>query len=345
MKGPIKVLVADDSVLMRLLISDILNGDSEIDVVETATNGKDAVEKVLLHSPDVVLLDMNMGEYDGLYAVKNIMLEKPTPIIILSSLGNSNMSPIFEALEMGAVSYLNKPEKGNSKIREMDFQLIEKVKTAAVADVKNTGKQNHSVNTFRHSFGENLNYDVIVIGSSTGGPPAIEKIITKLPENLPVPVLIAQHMPSNFVPSFANRLDQLTKLKVSMARKGSQLKSGEILIMPGSRNSIVKSGNDGNVFIDFTSETFKEFNYPSINALMLSVANVFRERALGVVLTGMGKDGARGMCAIKQAGGYTVIQNRETSVVYGMPGAVEQLDCSYQTVPISEIGGFLVNCL
>jgi two-component system, chemotaxis family, protein-glutamate methylesterase/glutaminase len=341
----VKVLVADDSVLMRLLISDILNADKEIEVIETANNGKDAVEKTIRHKPDVVVMDMNMGEYDGNYAVKRIMKECPTPVIILSSVGNSNMVPIFEALDHGAFDYLNKPENGSSRIRDVDFLLCEKVKVAASADVSKLKGKSCNLNTNHHSFNEKLNYDVIVIGSSTGGPPALEKIILKLPANLAVPVLIAQHMPSNFVPSFANRLNQLTSLEVSMARKDDLVEPGKILIMPGSRNTIVKRNENGQVIVDYTSETYKEFNYPSVNSLMLSVAEVYGNRAVGVILTGMGRDGADGMEAIYKAGGYTVIQDKESSVVFGMPGAVNDRNIAKSTVPIYEMGGFLVSCL
>jgi two-component system, chemotaxis family, protein-glutamate methylesterase/glutaminase len=345
MKKRIKVLVADDSVLMRLLISDILNEDDEIEVVETVSNGKEAFEKVKLLNPHVVILDMNMGEFDGLYAVKNIMKERPTPIVILSSIGNSDMTSIYEALELGAIGYLNKPDKSQTKIRDLDTQLIEKVKAAYNVEVKTPVIKDTPKNTFEHSFGENLNFDIIVIGSSTGGPPAVEKIITNLPENIPVPVLIAQHMPANFVPSFANRLNLLTNLNVSMADRNTSVKAGSILIMPGGKNSIIKKKDNGEVVVDFVDEIFKEFNYPSVNALMFSVAKIYGEKAIGVILTGMGKDGAEGMCAIKKAGGYTIIQNKETCVVYGMPGAVEQLNCVSQIVPINQIGGFLVSCL
>jgi two-component system, chemotaxis family, protein-glutamate methylesterase/glutaminase len=346
MADKIKVLVADDSVLMRLLISDIVNADPDIEVIDTATNGKDAAEKTLSLKPDVVLLDMNMGEYDGEYAVKKIMESCPTPIIILSAIGNESMTPILNVMEMGAFDYLNKPDKGSSKIRELDTILIQKIKVAATTDRnKLTGFKKSSKNTNYHSFGDKVNYDVIVIGSSTGGPSALETVITNLPTNLAVPVLIAQHMPSNFVPSFAQRLNQLTGLNVVMARKDDKVVAGNVFIMPGSRNAIIKRNEIGQVVIDYTSVTYKEFNYPSVNALMLSVAEVYGNRAIGVILTGMGKDGADGMCAIKNAGGYTLVQNKETSVVFGMPGAVLDRGCATQTVPIQEIGGFLVSCL
>lgn len=340
----IKVLVADDSVFMRILIKDILEEDSEINVVAQAKDSKEAFELSETFKPDVILLDMTMGEYDGIYGVKKIMEFNPTPIIILSALGNTDMNPIIEALSLGAVDYINKPINNNTNIRELRVELIDKVKEVSALNVKKSRYTNKVVNTNPHSFNANLNYDVIVIGASTGGPSAVEKVIVNLPSNLTIPVLIAQHMPSNFVPSFASRLDALTPLTVSMARKDDVVEQGKILIAPGSRNIIVRRENN-KVLIDYTSQRFKEFNFPSVTGLMQSVADVYGSRSIGVILTGMGKDGADGMKAINSAGGYTVAQSQDTCVVYGMPRAAVDNGSVKQIVPLNEIGGFIVSCL
>lgn len=340
----IKVLVADDSVLMRILIKDILEEDSEIKVIAQAKDSKEALELCTLLKPDVVLLDMNMGEYDGIYGVKKIMQNCPTPIIILSAMGNSDMEPILDALSLGAVDYLNKPVSNNVNIREVGAPLISKVKEAAKIHIAKVSEPSKIVNVNPHSFSEQLNYDVIVIGSSTGGPSAVEKVITNLPGNLNIPVLIAQHMPSNFVPSFANRLDALTPLSVTMARKDDVVEKGNILIAPGSRNIIVKRENN-KVVIDYTNQRYKDFNFPSVTGLMESVAEVYGNRCIGVILTGMGKDGTDGMKAIFDAGGYTIAQNEESCVVFGMPRSAIAEGCVKQIVPLNEIGGFLVSCL
>lgn len=345
MKMPIRVLLADDSGLMRLLVSDILKSDKEIEVIATASNGKDAVEKTILHKPDVVVMDMNMGEYDGLYGIEKIMKNQPTPIIILSAVGNTDFPIIEKGLKLGAIDYVNKPAQNNTKVKEVELELIQKIKIASTANIE-IGKVINEVkiNSNAHTF-VNLNYDVVVIGSSTGGPGAIENLLKNLPDNMAVPVLIAQHMPSNFVPSFAARLNELSPLKISMARRGDLLKPGCVLIVPGSRNSVVKINDSGEVEIDFVSKTFKEFNYPSVDCLMLSVAEVFGDRAIGVILTGMGKDGAEGMKLIKEKGGYTIAQNQETCIVYGMPKEVVDNGNALAIVPINEIGGFIVSCL
>ncbi|MGZ3900433.1 MAG: chemotaxis-specific protein-glutamate methyltransferase CheB [Bacteroidia bacterium] len=340
----VKVLVADDSVFMRMLIKDILEEDKEINVIAQAKDSKEALEMCKLYKPDVILLDMTMGEYDGIYGVKKIMEHCPTPIIILSALGNTDMETVMEALSLGAVDYLNKPANNNSNIREVGAPLIQKVKEAASIHIKLETKQPAIVNVNPHSFVEKLNYDIIVIGASTGGPTAVEKVITNLPGNLTIPVLVAQHMPSNFVPSFANRLDSLTPLSVSMARKDDVVAKGKILIAPGSRNIVLRREND-KVVIDYTSRRYKDFNFPSVTGLMLSVAEVYGNRSIGVILTGMGKDGVEGMKAIREAGGYTIAQNEATCVVYGMPRAAAEDGSVMQMVPLNEIGGFLVSCL
>lgn len=342
--GGIRVLIADDSVFMRILIKDILEEDKSINVIVQAKDGKEAFEMCKFHKPDVVLLDMNMGEYDGIYGVKKIMESCPTPIIILSALGNTDMSSVMEALSLGAVDYLNKPVNNATNIREVGAPLIEKVKEAAQIHLKKHIHVQPIINVNPHSFTEQLNYDVIVIGSSTGGPTAVETVIKNLPGNLTIPVLIAQHMPSNFVPSFATRLDALTPLEVAMARKDDVVEKGKILIAPGSRNIIVKRENN-KVVIDYTIQRYKDFNFPSVTGLMLSVAEVYGNRCIGVILTGMGRDGSEGMKAIKDAGGYTIAQNEESCVVYGMPRAAVEGGFIKQIVPLNEIGSFLVSCL
>jgi two-component system chemotaxis response regulator CheB len=344
MSDKITVLVADDSGLMRLMISSILNAENDIEVIGTASNGKEAVDMAMELNPDVLVLDMYMGEFDGAYAVKHILEKKHLPILILSSIGNTNLEPILEVLQLGAFDYLNKFEGNKAKVREIGDQLIKKVRQANASGRRKVKKVVSKLNQSQHTFNTNLNYEIIVIGASTGGPTAVEKVIRNLPENLPIPVLIAQHMPANFVPSFVKRLDALTPLKVNMGRKGDLILPGTITIAPGSRNMIVKEEN-GVITVDFISKKFKEYNYPSINALFLSVAELYKNKAISVVLTGMGKDGADGSGAIYDAGGYTISQNQETSAVYGMPRAVNDRGFSKSVLPLNEISGFLVSCL
>jgi two-component system chemotaxis response regulator CheB len=347
MEGDIKVLVVDDSGLMRLILSDILNSEPGITVVDTAENGRIAVQKAKLLNPDVILLDMNMDRYDGLYAVENILKRQKIPIIILSALGNSNLDPILEALKLGAVDYLNKPEKNKAKVREISAVIVQKVRAAAESNKKllSANYSKIKVNNNEHTFNNKSNYDVIVIGASTGGPTAIERIVTSFPSNLPLPVIITQHMPANFVPSFAKRLNALTPLEVKIGRRDDVLVPGRIIVAPGSRNMIVRRNELDKVVVDFTPTQYKEFNNPSINALMLSVANVYGKRVVGAILTGMGKDGADGLEAIYKAGGYTIGQDEKSSVVYGMPREVAERNVIRNSVPIRDMAGFIVSCL
>lgn len=347
MKDIIRVLIADDSLFMRYLTADILKNAGGFEVLDYARDGKEAAEKCCTLKPDVVLMDMLMGDYDGIMGVKLIMEKCPTPIIILSALGATDMEPIMQALKLGAVDYHHKPDRSSKDIKEKDEELIGKLKSAAQVTLKEvmSKTQNIKSNSNQHTFSENINYDVIVIGSSTGGPTAVESVLTRLPGNLSVPVVIVQHMPENFVPSFAARLDQLTPLKVTMAKKDDVLEPGKVLIAPGSRNMILKHDENGKVICDFTSQRYKEYNFPSVNGLMLSAADVYGKRAIGVILTGMGKDGAEGMKAIKDKGGYTIGQSKETCVVYGMPREAAEIGAIKSVVPLNEIGSFIVSCL
>lgn len=338
----IKVLIADDSGFMRLLISDILSENEGIEVVGAAVDGRDAVTKVKQLKPDVLLLDMNMGVYDGIYAVKNIMKEAPLPILILSSVGNTNLQPIFDALQEGAVDYLNKPSRGNAKIRLIETELIQKIRS--VTRAKPMAVKPSSKNTNRHTFDGNSNYDLIVIGASTGGPSALEEIIVSLPSNLNVPIIIGQHMPTNFIAPFVKRLNRLSPLNVVVGSKGMDAVAGTIIIAPGTGNMILKKKGKKAV-IDFTERQFKEYNNPSINSIMLSAAEVFGKRTLAAILTGMGKDGVEGIKAIKKIGGYTIAQNEKSSVIYGMPKAAVEGGAIDKSVDIKELGSFLVNCL
>ncbi len=341
----INVLVVDDSAVMRLLVSDILQHSASLKVVDTASNGKEAVKKTLELSPDVVVMDMIMGQYDGLYGVTQIMKQKPTPVLLLSSLGNTDLSPILQALQAGAFDYINKPAKNNTKIRDIEQRLIRKVILASKADLSKLGHTQINANTHHHTFSDNLPYDAIIIGSSTGGPSALEAVIAKFPGNLAIPVLIAQHMPENFIPSFVQRLNKLSPLKVVMGEKDMKVSPGLVIIAPGNKNMIVRKNRLGEAVISFTSKHFKEFNNPSIDALMESAADVYGKKTIGTILTGMGKDGTSGIKKIKEAGGFTIAQDEKTSVVFGMPKEAIKTGKIDNIIPIQEVGNFVVSCL
>lgn len=328
---------------MRLLISDLVSEGKEMDVVGTAVNGLEAVQKTEALSPDVVLLDLHMPEYDGLYAVKEIMAKCPTPILILSSVGNRDLEPVFEALKNGAVDYMNKPDRNKSKMRQIQSALIGKIKSTARAK-PTPSTIPASKPKIIQSRRKKSKYDIIAIGASTGGPTAIERIISRLPEDFDTPILICQHMPVAFIPPFVNRLQSLTPLNVVSGTYNMTPQPRTITFCPGHANLILKKeGND--VLIDFTDEKYPEYNNPSINAMMESVASIYGNKSVGVILTGMGKDGLNGMTSIKKAGGFTIAQNQESCVIYGMPKAAVQKKVVDVSLDIKDISGYLINDL
>jgi two-component system chemotaxis response regulator CheB len=339
----INVLVVDDSAFMRLLITDIISVDQRIEVVGTAVDGKNAVESVIKLKPDVLLLDMNMGKYDGLYAVKHVMNSHPIPILILSSIGNTDLTSIFDALNLGAVDYINKPQKGNSKIRNIGDELIQKIINVSTAQPKklNTAKPKLELKSSSKS-----TVEIIAIGASTGGPSAIEEVISSLPSTLNVPVLVCQHMPANFIEPFANRLNKLTDLNVVIGKNTMTPMPGMIIIAPGNTNMILKLNKNTNQNqIAFSKDKFDEYNNPSINAMMLSIADLYKNKAIGIILTGMGRDGTKGLLSIKNNGGYTIAQNKASSIIYGMPKFAIQNDAVDKVLDIKEISKHLVSRL
>jgi two-component system, chemotaxis family, protein-glutamate methylesterase/glutaminase len=339
----IRTLLIEDSAFMRILITDLLRAAPDIELVGAASNGKDGLEKTLDLLPDVVITDMVMPQYDGLFAVKSIMEKRPTPIILLSSL-ERNDSQVFEALAAGAFDFVEKP-KGDVKegIKKSDYRLTDLVRAAAESNMR-ANRGNARKNTHEHVFGADLRYHIMVIGASTGGPGAVETLIKQLPGNLALPVVIAQHMPESFIASFAKRLDTLTPLRVKLADAQEELVPGTIYLAPGHSNTLLETGPNGQVQVAFTRKLYREFNFPSIDCLMESVAKAYGKTALAVVLTGMGRDGTDGLMAIKNSGGLTMVQDEESCVVYGMPKAAMDAGAAMHQVKLSQMSGFIISC-
>lgn len=339
-----KVLLVDDSGFMRLVVSDMINSSSDLMVLDTAENGLEAVQKTKLLHPDVVLLDMTMKDFDGLYAVRHIMKDSPTPIVILSSLGNTQPDLVFEALDCGAYDFVNKPTGAlGSKIRDLEQHLFGKLRNAARVDIKNLKQRPSNKNNLQHTFDTSL-YDILSIGSSTGGTGALEHILTHMPENLPIPVVIAQHMPQEFIHSFADRLDGLLPFKVCVAIKGDSPKPNTVYLMPCDVNMGVTKKRD-NVVFHVYDEDFKEYNHPSVDCLMHSVAKTFGARSIGVLLTGMGSDGAIGIKDIFDNKGYTIAQDEASCVVFGMPKAAIETGGIRNVLSLKQMPSFLVSML
>lgn len=342
----IKVLVVDDSSFMRLLIGNLLQEEPGVEVVDSATDGKEAVEKVLALRPDVVLLDLVMNNYDGLYAVRRIMQEQPTPILILSSIGNVNPDAVVEALNAGAYDFLNKPEGVmGAKLREIKAQLIGKIKTAAGISIEKL-LQPKQTNTNPHQFDGELQYHILAIGASTGGTGALEDLLQKLPSNLPIPVVVAQHMPAEFVHSFASRLDQLLPVRVTVAQLNEPLRPNRIYLMPGDANTfLARSPLNGKVSFKQTDKLYTAYNFPSVDCLFESVAEVYGAKTVAVILTGMGQDGTLGMGKIFEKGGYTIAQDEASSVVFGMPRSAIMAGVVHRVLALKEIPAFVIESL
>lgn len=341
--GKIKTLLIEDSGLMRIMISDALRCDPDIEVVGTAINGKDGLNKVKALRPDVVVTDMMMPHFDGLYAVKKIMKEAPLPIILLSSLGRTNPE-IFEALNTGAFDFIDKPvTKDSEQFKKALTKLIQIIKVANNTNRTVLGKTVRIVNHHAHSFEGVLKHDVLVIGASTGGPGAVSSVLCQLPGNLPIPVIVVQHMPERFLVSYAERLDNLLPFEVRIAKKDEYLRPGVIYILPGDGNMEVDNQN-GEPFFRYSTKSFKEYDRPSIDCLFESVADVYGSKAIGVILTGMGKDGSQGLLKIKHKGGLTIAQDAQSCVVYGMPKASVEIGAANYVVKLNEIAGFLMSC-
>ncbi|HTJ48242.1 MAG TPA: chemotaxis-specific protein-glutamate methyltransferase CheB [Cyclobacteriaceae bacterium] len=341
----IRTVLIDDSAFMRKVISDIITSDDSIELVGVADNGQQGCQMALELKPDVVITDMVMPDYDGMYVVNSVMEKNPVPIILLSSLEKTNVR-IFDALQHGAFEFIDKPTDLDS-VRIRDYRLLDLIKEASRTDISLLkAKQLAKQNSHHHSFDGILNYEIIVIGASTGGPGAVEHILNNIPTNLKIPVVIAQHMPHRFLETFSQRLNDQGQLPVHLAHKGEPIKGGTVYIAPGEANMrIEKNLVTGAPMFTFTGKKYVEFNYPSIDCLFESVADTYGKNSIGVILTGMGKDGAAGLTKIRNAGGITIAQDEESSVVYGMPKVAWELGAASQVVSLKQIPGYLISCL
>jgi two-component system chemotaxis response regulator CheB len=348
----VKVLIVDDSAFMRNALSAMLSSDPEITIVGTARDGLEAIEKVQALKPDIVTLDVEMPRMDGITALKQIMAKNPVPVIMVSSLTTDGAKVTLDALDMGAVDFLPK------NLSDLSINIV-KLKELLIDKVKHLGRKGVVRKRIREEDRRSVaipqsmpvrttgerRIGIVSIGTSTGGPRALQDIIPKLPKEFPVPIVIAQHMPASFTGPFADRLNQLSQLIVKEAEEGEPLKPGVVFIAPGFGHMRVsrKRGIEPVISISANKE---EFVYrPSVDALMLSVAELFPGRALGVILTGMGNDGLKGLAALKKNGGRVFAQNEETCVVYGMPKAVVDAGIADKILPIEEMAGEMVNAV
>lgn len=344
MEKKIKVLVIDDSVVFRRIISQYLEEDPELEVVETAKDSYDARDKVLQFKPDVLTLDIEMPGVNGIEFLKALMSQYPIPTIVISGANDK----CFEALSAGAVDFVDKPTANT--MNEFAIDLVSKIKEASVARIdtkKNSIKSNtlieqninnkKSINT---SHNENK---IIAIGASMGGVEAISKVLKALPLGLPG-IVITQHMPPIFTKKYAERLDRECEIKVSEAKHGEVVLSGHAYIAPGGlQMSILKK--PGKFIIQVKEGKKVTGHCPSVDYLFESVAREAKEKAIAVILTGMGSDGAKGLLEVKKSGGYTIGQNKQSCIVYGMPMAAMNMGAVIKETSLDMIPNAILNQL
>lgn len=326
----IKVLVVDDSIFMRKIIGSILKRYEDIEIVAYAKNGLEAIEMNKEFSPDIITMDVEMPKLNGIKALKQIMQEKPTKVIMLSSLTQEGASETIEALNSGAYDFVSKPVGGlYLELRKVENELVEKIRESQKVNVSllNKFKYNEKQEV-KPSLGKFLRTSrslnssekdmVVCIGISTGGPNALHKIIPELPEDINAGILIVQHMPPRFTKSLADRLDVLSKVKVREAKDGDLVEKGLVLIAPGGLHMTVEQRGLDKV-VRLSKEPSNYIHKPSVNVLFQSIAEVYKKNSVALIMTGMGDDGAEQIKNIKEKGGITIAQSKETCVVYGMP--------------------------
>ena len=330
---PIKVLIVDDSVFIRKLLTEILQADPALQVVGAANDPIEAKEMMNTLNPDVLTLDVEMPHMDGVSFLEKIMRLKPLPVVMISSKTTESADVTLRSLALGAVDFITKPSNFAFKeIENMADMIREKVKNAAKANlnIQRTKAPARTVAPIA------IKSDMIVaIGSSTGGVEALETILKNLPATIP-PIVVTQHMPPYFTESLAKRLNALLPLTVVEAKDGDRLQAGYVYIAPGGRHLVVK-GTKYNTLATLLDTEKVNSHRPSVDVMFQSVAEAFGSKAVGVILTGMGTDGAMGLKAMRDRGAQTLGQNQATCVIYGMPKAAMAAGGVCQELPLNDI--------
>jgi two-component system, chemotaxis family, protein-glutamate methylesterase/glutaminase len=344
--GPIKVLIVDDSALVRSILTRVLAAAEDIQVVGGAKDPFEARELIIAYRPDVIILDIEMPRMDGITFLKKLMTHYPVPVIMCSGMAPANSRIAIEAIECGAVDVVAKPATGGSKaLHQLGEDLAEKIRAAAVA-MPGTPPIPASVTTPPTSFravGLDPNRYLVAIGASTGGTEAIRRVLANVPADFP-PVVMVQHMPEGFTSSFAARLNDFSAMHISEAVDGEWLEPGKGVLARGGLQMVVQSVG-GRLRVSYVGSELVNRHCPSVDVLFDSVARVVGRHAVGVLLTGMGADGARGLLNMRTAGAVTIAQNKETCIVHGMPKVAVELGAAQHQCSPTEVSRTIIQAL
>lgn len=340
----IRVLIVDDSAIVRKIFKETLSSEPDIEVVGTAMDPYIARDKIVQTNPDVITLDLEMPRMDGLTFLRKIMRFHPLPVIIVSSLTKSGSKTALQAMEAGAVEVLSKPGSAYS-VGELTEDLSQKVRAAAAIKHRwrhSTNAPNMEVHPIQKSplTLETTTDKILAIGASTGGTEAIKQVLTRLPANSPG-IVIVQHMPPKFTTAFAERLNNLSAVDVKEAENGDAVSQGRALLAPGNFHLLLRRSG-AKYYVEVKKGPRVHHQRPAVDILFKSVARTAGKNAVGVLLTGMGSDGAEGLLMMKESGAYTITQDEETSVVYGMPREAFKMGASTQVSPIQDISGYII---
>ena len=341
---PVRVLVVDDSALMRKLIPQILETDNSIQVVGTAMDGNFGLKKIDELKPQVITLDLEMPGMGGLDMLKEIMRRHRIPVIVVSSHSTEGASVTLKALSLGAFDFVSKPNDVSSRMPEVAQELISKIKAAA----QSRGIPIHAATDFPVPVPrpkgkpreKRAPTKIVAIGISTGGPQSLQYLLAQLPTDFPGSIVVVQHMPEGFTEMFARRLDECCSLNVKEAQSGDLLLAGRVLICPGSRHMKLKRLPLGDIAI-LSDDPRVNGHRPSADVMFKSVAEEFGQRALGLLMTGMGEDGAHGLGLIKAAGGMTIAQGEQSCIVFGMPKAAIERGHAMRVVELEALASTL----
>lgn len=337
----VKVLVVDDSATARSLIKAVLESDAGIEVVGTAPDAYIARDMIVKLKPDVICLDVEMPRMDGITFLKKLMQYMPTPVIMVSSLTRRGAKTTLDALESGAIDFVAKPHSNiYDGIDDIKDEIVEKVKSAAKVNVRNFIHKTPINRTPITSLSETTN-KIVAIGASTGGTEALKEVLIRMPRNSPG-IIIVQHMPPKFTKTFAERLNQLSEIEVKEATNGETVGNGKALLAPGDYHMVLRRSG-ARYYVEIGDGAKVSGHKPSVDVLFNSVAKVAGANAIGVILTGMGSDGAKGMLNMKKAGAINIAQDEASCVVYGMPKVAVQLGGVSKSVTLTKVAEEVIN--